>query len=514
MNHMRKRVSKRRVAVALAAAAAVLPVTAVGSSAAVQSFAVAMGRPSTSWSSNIWSGSASSGPALTLRDVRTVIGADAGTAATLTGQGVGVALIDTGVAPVPGLPAAKVVNGPDLSFESQSANLRYLDTYGHGTHMAGIIVGNDTATGTKGLAPNAKLTSVKVGTSNGAVDVTQMISAIDWVVAHRNDDPANPIRVINLSYGTGGNPNYWTDPVQFAVEQAWKAGIVVVAATGNTAGQISDPATDQFVLNVGSTATNGTLPAADDTISTFTNLASNGAANRRADLLAPGQSVVSLSDPGSNIDTSYPAARVGTTLFRGSGTSQATAVTSAAVALLLQARPSLTPDQVKNLLINKGTVLTAGNAAGLGYHELNLGAALAATTPTATQNFTWSSGTGTFEGARGASHVVRDGVSLTGEATVWGLLSTATWAPKSAARTAWSGGSWMGFAVAGSGWTGTSWASKTWAAGTWTGKPWGGATSWVDPDWTGHYWSGHYWSNGAWNGHYWSSDDWSTVRWG
>jgi serine protease AprX len=469
---------------------------------------------SSAWASNIWMGSASTGTGLTLANVRTIIGADTGAAAKLTGAGVGVALIDTGVAPVPGLPAAQVVNGPDLSFESQSSDLRYLDTYGHGTHMAGIIVGNDTATGTVGLAPKAKLTSLKVGTSNGAVDVSQMVAAIDWVVAHRNDDKTNPIRVVNLSYGTGGMPNYWTDPVQFAVEQAWKAGIVVVAATGNGGSAMTDPATDQFVLNVASAATNGTPSTSDDTISTFSNMTSSTAANRRADLLAPGQSIQSLRDPSSNIDTSYPAARVGGTLFRGSGTSQATAVASAAVALLLQSRPTLTPDQVKNLLMYNGSVLTAGNAAGLGYREVNVNTALAAATPTARQTYGWSTGDGLLEAARGASHVVRDSVALSGEATVWGPLTSATWAARSAAVTAWSGGSWMGYRLAGDGWTGTSWASKTWAPATWSGQPWGGASSWVDPDWSGHYWSGHYWSNGSWSGHYWSSDDWSTAYWG
>ena len=489
-------------------AAALAAVAAVAGPAA----APTVHHASTAWA-GAWMGTADGATALSLADVRAIVGASGGTAAALNGTGVGVALIDTGVAPVPGLPAAQIVNGPDLSFESQPADLRYLDTYGHGTHMAGIIVGNDPATGTVGLAPKAKLTSIKVGTANGAVDVSQMIAAIDWTVAHRNDDPAGPIRVLNLSYGTGGTPNYWTDPVQFAVEQAWKAGIVVVAAVGNGGGAMTDPATDQFVLSVGSADTRGTGGTADDTISAFSAMTSGTAANRRADVLAPGQSIVSLSDPGSNIDTSYPSARVGATLFRGSGTSQATAVTSAAVALLLQARPGLTPDQVKSLLKYNGSVLTAGNAAGLGYREVNVAAALAAAAPSATQSFLPSSGTGSLEAARGGSHVVRDNATLTGENTVWGPISTGAWAPRSAAQSAWSGGQWMGYRLTGDGWNGASWASKTWAAATWTGAPWGGSGSWADPDWTGHYWSGHYWSNGTWTGHYWSSDDWSAAAW-
>ncbi len=205
---------------------------------------------------------------------------------------------------------------------------------------------------------------------------------------------------------------------------------------------------------------------------------------------------------------------MGTTLFRGSGTSQATAVVSAAVALLLQARPTLTPDQVKNLLMNDGTCLVAGNAAGAGYREVNVNTALATATPNWVQTNTWSSGDGHLEDARGPSHVVRDNIALSGEASIWGPLNTATWAPRSLAGTAWSGGTWMGYRLAGDGWTGSSWASKTWASAAWAGQPWGGSTTWVDPDWSSHWWSGKYWSNGSWNSHYWSSDTWSTAYWG
>ncbi|MEV4140999.1 S8 family serine peptidase [Dactylosporangium sp. NPDC049742] len=457
--------------------------------------------------------------ATTLAQVRSAIGADTGTAATLTGKGVGVALIDTGVASVSGLPAAQIVNGPDLSFESQAANLRYLDTYGHGTHMAGIIVGNDTATGTKGIAPGVKLTSLKIGTSTGAVDVSQMIAAIDWVVAHRNDDAANPIKVLNLSYGSGGSGQSWTDPLQFAVEKAWQAGIVVVAAAGNNgnaAGTLTNPAVDDWVLAVGATATNGTTATADDTLATFTNLASTTTAGvaGQVDLLAPGTSIASLRVPGSNVDNLYPSARVGETLFKGSGTSQATAVVTAAAALVLQAKPAATPNQVKDWLVKGATPLGTGTAKTLGLATLNVNGALARTgTTVATPSLSWSSGTGSIQGSRGTSSLTLDGVKLTGERTIWGSFNGALWAKST--TPSWSGGSWRGYQIAGNDWTGTSWASRTWAPATWAAAPWAGsaATGWSDPAWSGRTWSGRTWSAGTWSGRTWSSDGWAGGTW-
>lgn len=468
-------------------------------------------RSANGWDS-LWMGSATTGTGTTLADVRTIIGADTSGTAALDGTGIGIALIDTGVTPVSGLPAAQIVNGPDLSFESQASNLRYLDTYGHGTHLAGIIVGNDTTTGTKGLAPKAKLTSIKVGAANGAADVSQMIAAIDWVVAHRNDDPANPIRVLNLAYGSGGNPAFWTDPVQFAVEQAWLAGIVVVAAVGNDGngyGKLDNPASDPYVISVGAALTNGTIATSDDSLSTYTNLATAG---KQVDILAPGESILSLRNPGSNIDNGFAAAQVGTTLFRGSGTSQATAVTSAAVALLLQAKPWLVPDQVKWLFKQSATYIPSSPAGPMGLKEINVQAAMNMSTEWQQQTFTLSNGHGLLEDARGTSHVVSNGVQLSGENSVFGPFSSATWASASAARTSWNGGVWMGYRMAGDGWTGTSWASRTWAAGTWPGTAWDGS-SWTDPTWPSHFWSGGAWGGGGWVSHFWSTEDWSTSCW-
>ncbi|HET7309344.1 MAG TPA: S8 family serine peptidase, partial [Actinomycetota bacterium] len=130
-----------------------------------------------------------------------------------TGEGIDVALIDSGVAPLPGIDL-QVINGPDLSFDSQAPNLTDIDTYGHGTHMAGLIAGRDAdiPPGKEdeevdhafvGAAPGARIVSIKVATSDGATDVSQVIAAIDWIVQHRNSDGLN-IRVLNLSFGTDG----------------------------------------------------------------------------------------------------------------------------------------------------------------------------------------------------------------------------------------------------------------------------------------------------------------------
>src|SRR5438105_7494885 len=150
-------------------------------------------------------------------------GAQAMWQAGYTGKGVGVALIDSGVSPVNGMTApGKLLQGPDLSFESQSPTLQHLDTYGHGTHMAGIIGGRDDAavdgqyvgdtTHFLGMAPDSTILSIKAADSFGATDVSQVIAAIDWVVQHK-DDPGMNIRVINLSFGTNSPQSYVLDPL-------------------------------------------------------------------------------------------------------------------------------------------------------------------------------------------------------------------------------------------------------------------------------------------------------------
>ncbi|AGZ43673.1 S8 family serine peptidase [Actinoplanes friuliensis] len=452
---------------------------------------------------------------------------DSRTGAALTGAGIGVALIDSGVSPVPGLNGrGKVINGPDLSFESQAPNLRYLDTFGHGTHMAGIIAGQDPATVVagsrfKGVAPGAHIVNVKVASADGASDVSQVIAGIDWVVAHRNDKGLN-IKVLNLSYGTESAQAATLDPLAYAVEKAWEAGIVVVVAAGNDgfgANAVTMPAADPDVIAVGAADPRGTDTRTDDTVASFTN---RGNASRHPDVLAAGSSVVSLRSPGSYIDRTYPTARLSTTLdpgqrfLRGSGTSQAAAVVSGSAALLLEQRPGLKPDAVKQLLMSTADPIAGGDAYAAGSGQINI--ARAARTKTANgfkQLNLAATGLGTLEASRGGAYVYDSvtGTPLTGEKDIFGRAWNAlSWAVASGRQKSWNGGTWNG-----STWTGTAWGAavageQTWAPSTWTGRSWAGS-QWAGRSWSGATWSGRSWSAQTWTGRSWSGRSWSAAGW-
>ncbi len=449
--------------------------------------------------------------------------------ARVTGRGVDVALIDTGVSPVAGLNnPTKVVNGPDLSFESQHANTRYLDGYGHGTHMAGIIAGRDAevvagkeddADHFVGMAPDARIVNVKVASADGGADVSQIIAAIDWVVQHRNDAGLN-IRVINLSYGTHSTQPYTVDPLAYAVENAWRKGIVVVVAAGNDGAdnRLNMPAANPHVLAVGAVDHLGTQSPNDDVTESFTN---SGTADRRPDLIAPGKSVVSLRTPGSYSDLTHPEGLVtgdaAHRFFRGSGTSQATAMVSGAAALLLQARPQLTPDQVKYLLRSTADPLASDDPAQ-GAGVLDVHAALRAATPSTTlaaQHWPAATGTGTLEAARGGSHVVdpTNGTVLSGEVDAMGNPWDArSWREATAAGTAWSAGTWNGRTWTGSDWSGSSWTARSWRAATWSGNSWAGG-DWLARSWRGDVWTSDGWSTMSVPSRSWSQDTWGARSW-
>jgi serine protease AprX len=481
-----------------------------------------------------------SGQTGSLYSITNTIGATSLWSKGYTGKGIDVAVIDSGVAPVEGLTTpGKVVQGPDLSLEAQQCDSAGqvctdspaygLDDYGHGTAMAGIIAGRDGAapatltpdsgrTNFLGVAPDARIVSVKVADAGGESDVSQVIAGIDWVVRNRKAGGLN-IRVLNLSFGTDGVQSYVTDPLAYAAEAAWRAGIVVVVSAGNRGsadGRLTNPAYDPYVLAVGAVDDGGTVGAGNDVIPDWS---SKGDGIRNPDLVAPGAGVVSLRDPGSFLDVASPMAVVGSRFFRGSGTSQAAAVVSGSGALLLQQRPGLTNDQVKALLKGTARRITSADGQGQGSGLVNVSNAMTTNPPLAllaAQTWVPSTGLGSLEGARGNTHVHVGGGVLSGETDVTGAAWTgALWSVAAATGSDWSGGSWSGGRFTGGSWNGRAWFGHGWNADHYAGQSWNG-TAWVSvpwlPDSSGAY-TARMWPGDTWTARMWAADDWSASMW-
>ncbi len=377
--------------------------------------------------------------------IRAASGADA---SGLTGAGVDVALIDSGVIGVGALGGAgKLVRGPDFSEDAGDPDLRGLDTFGHGSHMAGVIAGNDASSGYQGMAPGARIVSVKVAGADGITSLVRVLMALDWVRRNRSRDGLN-IRVLNLSFGVDARRSYVREPLAYAAEQLWNRGIAVVAAAGNKAdgtGRLDLPAADPFLIAVGATDTAHTADPADDTVADF----SSRDAARPPDVVAPGTSVVSLRVPGSTLDSEFAAARVGADFFRGSGTSQATAVVSGLVAQMLEARPQLTPDQIKALL-KAGAIDLPADVSADGRGRVDLARTLALETPSAA------------EAAQPFQPAVLDLRAL------WADLldeSRGDAPPVGTGENGWTGRRWSGRSWSGRSWSGRSWSGSDWSAG-------------------------------------------------
>jgi serine protease AprX len=461
--------------------------------------------------------------------IEQIVGARKLWQAGYTGQGVDVALIDSGVADVQGLDGDNVVQGPDLTEESLSPADAHDDNFGHGTHLAGIIAGHDPSvsdvtkaagdsTDFLGMAPDARIVSVKVADGNGVTDVSQVIAGIAWVVEHAHDSGMN-IRVMNLSFGTDSLQPYVLDPLAYAAEQAWKHGIVVVTSAGNGGalpGHVSDPATDPFVIAVGADDANGTPSTNDDTIAPFS---SRGDGRRNPDLVAPGVHVQSLRAPGSFIDRAYGATgAINGRFFRGSGTSQAAAVVTGAAALILQEQPNLTPDQVKYLLVSNAAPVPSAGAAAQGAGLLQL-QPYTGPVPAAVQNFPASRGTGRLELSRGSAHVTvvdpRTGrrFVITGDRDIFGnWIDSAALAWREANGSAWDGGRFAGVRWTGDGWGSSSWASSSWASSSWASSSWA-SSSWASSSWASSSWASSSWASSSWASSSWASSSWASSSW-
>jgi serine protease AprX len=323
-----------------------------------------------------------------------------------------------------------------------------------------------------------------------------------------------------LSYGTNSTQASAIDPLSYAVEQAWKAGIVVVVAAGNTGYQrgnnapgLADPAYNPYVIGVGGYDTRGTSSFHDDVVGDYSASSAGCGACKNPDFVAVGSHLQGLRVQNSYVDVNHPEGILSDRYFRGSGTSEAAAITSGSIALILQQYPNLTPDQVKRFIAGNGQKVPGADSQAQGGGELNL-AALAAKTPQSyVQKFTNATGSGSLERARGADHLTADGVTLTGEQDIFGQpFNALVVAGAEAAGRSWSGGDWNGRTWSGSSWSGRTWSGSSWSGCSWSGSSWSGRT-WSGSSWSGSSWSGSTWSGSSWSGRTWSGRSWSGEIW-
>jgi serine protease AprX len=405
-----------------------------------------------------------------------------------TGQGVTVAVVDTGIDNLPDF-SGHLIGGVDLT----GANSPFQDSYGHGTFVAGLIDGNGASSSGQysGEAPGARLVSIKVAGLTGVSHLSTLITGLQWAVDHQ---ALYGIRVLNLSLGYQSSQSTVTNPLDMAVQAVWNAGITVVTSAGNAGpfdGTILSPGDDPLVITVGSLDDMATPSTADDEMADFSSV---GPTTRdgwaKPDLVTSGRSVVSLAAPGSTISNQHPSARVGTASFVGSGTSFSAAITSGAAALVLADNPGLSPNEVKARLLGTTNPGPVGNPFVDGHGALNAYAAATAGPMDYQQSAT---------GLIGALLGATVSLSPSGSADTWNasLWSGITWSHGT------GGGSATGWAWNGWAWNGWAWNDGGWAGAEWNGKDWSG-WAWNDAGWAGSAWAG-----AAWNGSAWDSSGWN-----
>jgi serine protease AprX len=418
-------------------------------------------------------------------------GASQLTATGDTGQGVTVAVLDTGIDPLPDF-ARRLIGGVDLTNTSNP----YQDDYGHGTFVAGLIAGNGVSSGGQysGEATGASLVSIKVAGADGTTHLGTLISGLQWAVDNQS---TYGIDVLNISLGLRPSKSTVSNPLDQAVEAVWNAGITVVAAAGNAGpfnGTILSPGDDPLVITAGALDDmGGTLVSADE----MNNFSSAGPTVPdgwvKPDLVTSGRSVVSLAAPGSTIYDNYPSARIGPAGFVGSGTSFSAAITSGAAALVLAANPGLTPDQVKARLLGNTSPGPVGNPFVDGHGALN---AFAAAT-SGPMNFSQSAA-----GLMAPKYNATISLSPSSPVDTW---NTALWtgiSPAPPGNWSWNGSTWYGW-----NWNGWVLVGRAWNDGGWSGAAWNGS-QWQGSAWDGTGWNGSAWTGSAWNGNAWNSTSW------
>jgi len=289
----------------------------------------------------------------------------------LTGKGIHIAILDTGIFPHPDLtkPVNRIIDFKDFINHRKKP----YDDNGHGTHIAGDAAGNGWMSRGKykGPAPEAGIVGVKVLDRDGSGYDSTIIKGIEWCIQNRK---RLKLRILSMSFGGPAFSPCKDDLLCEAVEKAVQAGLTVIIAAGNSGpgrATIESPGISPSSITVGAVDDRRTVVQADDRITWFSSRGPTPCGRKKPDITAPGESVISLRAPLSRLDRTFPHMRVGKSYFILSGTSISTPLVSGAAAQLLQRTPSLSPLQVKAQLKKNAFRLRLGvNTTGSG--EINM----------------------------------------------------------------------------------------------------------------------------------------------
>lgn len=288
----------------------------------------------------------------------TVVGAAALHGHGITGKGVTVAIIDSGLWEHANLLNDTQGNSRVIARYDAIRDIggkEVFDESGHGTHMASVLANslpvtdNGEVTGSfKGVAPDVNLVAVKAFDIEGQGDFLDIVRAVQYVVDHKDE---LQVKVLNLFFAARPRWRYFLDPINQAIMKAWASGITVVAAAGNEGPDnmtIGSPGNLPYVITVGAVTDSWTLDTRnDDYIPDFSSRGPTPDAHVKPDIVAPGGHMTGITRPGSTLTKKHPDYFLRTGEFVMTGSSQASALVSGIVALLLQLEPDLSPDDIK-----------------------------------------------------------------------------------------------------------------------------------------------------------------------
>lgn len=267
------------------------------------------------------------------------------------GQGVRIAIIDTGIEPVVDftIPQNRIVAFKDFVNGQENA----YDDNGHGTFVSGVLAGNGLVSNGKysGIAPKSEIISIKALDKAGEASSFKILDAMQWI--YDNTKKYN-IKIVCMSFGS--EPLEKNDPLSMGVEALWRNGVIVVVAGGNSGPQnetIKSPGINRHAITVGG------AKIFDNNKFEIPDFSSRGPAKGfyKPDIVAPAVDIISNNNEIIN----------GKAYTKMSGTSVATPMIAGVCALLCQKFANIRPDQVKSYILNHSKTMGYGrNVEGFG----------------------------------------------------------------------------------------------------------------------------------------------------